>query len=105
MNSANLGQRRPLFSIVRTIVVTGILIGLFVSFLGQPALRVSYTYRGHGEHKTILSASYWTITGPLSPSSRYHLGDYPVLVLVPLETPLSVRLHSAFNAFLNPSQS
>ena len=68
---------------------------------GLPHLRTTYEYRGPAKNPTIISATYWSVTGP----RRVHyseIGDnMPVVAMLPLEKSLLIYAKEALASILS----
>lgn len=98
---ADLPHFRPALERTRAVAFVAVVAFVFVEVFGVPHLRVTYAYSGSASSPTVVSASYWSVTGPIERVG----GDHPLVKVIPLETPLRDRVRHAASVFVAWAQS
>lgn len=81
---------------LRRAVLVALLVGFLVSQLGHPAIRLAYFSRERDDAPRVVSATYLSAFGRLSVSAEQHSGQCPLVILVPLDPPISARLRQLY---------
>lgn len=81
---------------LRNVAIIALMLAALVDVAGLPYLRITYRYRGSHRAPTILSATYWSVTGPLEVRSGELGPGCPPLVMLPLDVPLHRRVRNFF---------
>lgn len=78
------------FVLLRNLAIVASAIVLFLTLVGRPHLRITYTYVGSGDRKTITAATYWSIGS----ERRLSGGHLPFVLIIPPETTLSEHVEN-----------